>query len=430
MKAAEKPVRRLTWCSSSVMRTGGSMASIAAAQRLGFGRGGRFDGSDVQAAVAQVNAFEFAVLQPAGKEFQPPVEFATALGQPFVCRWRQIQLGRDRRHRRRRQQVTVETPIVRRSLDPDIARAQLVAQCRKNGGFIEPPVWSILLGNQLFPVLPERHWRVGGDIALAGLVEVSQQADCCKRWIVSARRLEFQRLDKAGRKFAQRQVAVRSALQRIFAREIGQFFHLALHAQQSRPTDGFINDREGVALAVQGRVERFDRVMKQAHQAGDVFCPGDIPPFASFSGAGKQAADQLVRHIERRIGEPRFEIDDRGDEDCAPPLHGIAAHLMRIGDASLANELMKAVFMDSPGSLRQDTDLADAAKPIEQGSHMIGLWCGRGIPQPGEGCRLDRRIGDKKRVQLGKLRGGKVRQQGIGGSLACPRPALQWRCAR
>ena len=39
---------------------------------------------------------------------------------------------------------------------------------------------------------------------------------------------------------------------------------------------------------------------------------------------------------------------------------------MRIGDACLADELLKAVFMDPPGSLGWDTDLADALEPIEQ----------------------------------------------------------------
>jgi hypothetical protein len=83
----------------------------------------------------------------------------------------------------------------------------------------------------------------------------------------------------------------------------------------------------------------------------------------------------------------RFEIDDRRDKGPAPSRHGIARDLMRIGDACLADELLKAVFMDLPGSLGRDTYLADAPKPIEQCPHMIGLRCGRGIPQLGEWCR-------------------------------------------
>jgi hypothetical protein len=50
-------------------------------QCLRFGRGGRFDGSDVQTAVTQLDALEFAAPQLAGKAFQPPVEFGAAPGR-------------------------------------------------------------------------------------------------------------------------------------------------------------------------------------------------------------------------------------------------------------------------------------------------------------------------------------------------------------
>ena len=60
------------------MRTGGSIASIAAARTSASGGVGRLDGGDVQTTVAQLDAFELAVPQPAGEAFQPPVEFGAA----------------------------------------------------------------------------------------------------------------------------------------------------------------------------------------------------------------------------------------------------------------------------------------------------------------------------------------------------------------
>ena len=95
---------------------------------------------------------------------------------------------------------------------------------------------------------------------------------------------------------------------------------------------------------------------------------------------------------------------------------------MRIGDAWLADELLKAVFMDPPGSLGCDTDLADAPEPIEQCPHMVGLRCCRGIPQPGEWRRRECRIGYEQRVEFSKLHRGKVRRQSICSPLACPSP--------
>jgi hypothetical protein len=55
-----------------------------------------FNGGDVQTAVTQRGALEFAAPQLAGKAFQLPVEFGAAPGHPFVRRCWQTQLGRDR----------------------------------------------------------------------------------------------------------------------------------------------------------------------------------------------------------------------------------------------------------------------------------------------------------------------------------------------
>ena len=78
---------------------------------------------------------------------------------------------------------------------------------------------------------------------------------------MSARGLEFQPLDQLRGEFAQREIAVRGTLQRIFAGEIGQFSHLALNAEQPGPADGFVDDREGIPFAVLRRAERFDCVI-------------------------------------------------------------------------------------------------------------------------------------------------------------------------
>ena len=173
-------------------------------------------------------------------------------GQPFVGRCRKAQPGRDRRHCSGRQQVTVEPAIVGRSFDPDVAGTQLVAQRGENGSFVEPPVWPARLGNQPLPILSERHRRVARDVALAGAVEITQQADCGERGVMRARCGEFQRGEEVGSEFAQRPVAVGSTPQRVFAGEIGEFSDFALSGQQFHPADSFVDDREGVALAALG----------------------------------------------------------------------------------------------------------------------------------------------------------------------------------
>jgi len=157
----------------------------------------------------------------------------------------------------------------------------------KTAVFVEPSARLALLGNQPFPVPSEGHRRVGGDGALAGAIEIPQRANGRQGRVVRARRLEFQCLDQLGREFAQRQVTVRDTLQRIFAGEIGEFPHLALNAKQFGPANSFIDGGEGIPLAVLGCAERFDRVIKWAHEAGNIPRPGDIAPFAGLSGARK-----------------------------------------------------------------------------------------------------------------------------------------------
>src|SRR5712671_3673393 len=94
-------------------------------------------------------------------------------------------------------------------------------------------------------------------------------------------------------------------------------------------------------LKIRPRSDAIRRSTEQAHEAGDIPRPGDIAPFAGLSGARKQAADQLVRHIEHGVGKPGFEIKDGGDEDRASSVRHVAADLMRIRDAALADKLLK-----------------------------------------------------------------------------------------
>jgi hypothetical protein len=113
--------------------------------------------------------------------------------------------------------------------------------------------------------------------------------------------------------------------------------------------------------------------MEQAHEAGHIPRPGDIAPFAGLSGARKQAADQLVRHIEHGVGKPGFEIKDGGDEDRASSVRHVAADLMRIRDAALADKLLKTIVMDPRRGLGPDANVADKTEPVEQRPHGSGF---------------------------------------------------------
>ena len=135
--------------------------------------------------------------------------------------------------------------------------------------------------------------------------------------------------------------------------------------------------------------------MEQVHETSDIPRPGDIAPFAGLSAARKQAHDQLVRHVEHSVGKPGFEIKDGGDEDRASSVRHVAADLMRIRDAALADKLLKTIVMDPRRGLGRDTNAADKTEPVEQRPHVVRLRRGRGILQPAKGRCLERRIGDE-----------------------------------
>ena len=168
-------------------------------QGFRFGRGDGLHRRDVQPLVTHFDTFELAAPQALREALQPPVKFPAACCQPFIRCCGQVQLSCDRRHRRGGQQIAVESAVIGRPLHPDVPGAKLVAQRSQHRRFIETPVWLPSFGDQPPPFLSERHWRIRRDLALAGLVEISQQCDRGENRVVGLGRLELQRFDQRRR---------------------------------------------------------------------------------------------------------------------------------------------------------------------------------------------------------------------------------------
>src|SRR3546814_6134486 len=108
---------------------------------------------------------------------QPPRSTRTDTLFPDTTLFRswQAKSRHDRLRLRYAQQVAVEPAVSRRSLHPDIPGTQLVAKMRDRRDFPEPPVdLAVIAHNDFPPFLAERHRSVGGQIALARLVEGAQ----------------------------------------------------------------------------------------------------------------------------------------------------------------------------------------------------------------------------------------------------------------
>ena len=158
--------------------------------------------------------------------------------------------------------------------------------------------------------------------------------------------------------------------------------------------------------------------MEQAHETADIPRAGDISPFLGFPCPREQAANQLVRHVEYSVSEAGFEINDGCHQDRASPMRGIAADLMRVRYATFSDKLLKAVVMNRAA--------ASAGRPMSRTvrnrssstRRLSAFGDARGVPQPSEWRRLDRRIDGEQSVEFGELHSGDAREQGIRGALA------------
>ena len=129
-------------------------------------RDGRLDRRHLQAPVAKFDTLQLVPLQPSREALQPAIEFGGLRRQPLICRCRQAKLCRGGRDGGGRQEVAVEPAIAGRALDPDVTRAQLVAQGCEHCHLVETSVRCTAFRDEAAPLLAERHRRVRRHLAL------------------------------------------------------------------------------------------------------------------------------------------------------------------------------------------------------------------------------------------------------------------------
>ena len=176
VKADAKPVARFTSCSNSVMRTRGIIASIPSAKARASGVVVALTGVTCRRPSRNSTPSSSPRCSRRAKRFSRRSSSWPSVGEPLIRCGRQTELCRGGRDRGCRQQVAVEAAIVGRALDPDVTRAQLVAQGGQNRRLIETPVRLPGFHHQPPPLLAERHGRVRRDFALAGLVAVRRNS--------------------------------------------------------------------------------------------------------------------------------------------------------------------------------------------------------------------------------------------------------------
>ena len=100
-------------------------------------RDDRLGSSDVELAVLDLDAVEFAAFRPASHEGQAFVQGGSTSSDIAIGIGFAVNSGVGSR---RRQQVGLEGAIVAAADHPDIAALQPITQCGKDGGLVEAPV--------------------------------------------------------------------------------------------------------------------------------------------------------------------------------------------------------------------------------------------------------------------------------------------------
>jgi len=137
-------------------------------QFLGWRAGLGADRRDLQSAVDQLDAFQPAASDVVREPLQRVVERGRAFLDPGIGRRGQAEVGDHGRARRGREKVTVELAVGGRSLDPAIARPQLVPDVRQGRGLVQAAVdLAIIAYQQLAPFFAKRHRRARRHVALA-----------------------------------------------------------------------------------------------------------------------------------------------------------------------------------------------------------------------------------------------------------------------
>src|SRR5947209_9601663 len=117
----------------------------------------------MQSAVLELDPLQLASAQPSSEPLQPAVEIGRLPRQPLLSRCWQAKRLRGGRNGGGRQEIAVEPPIAGRTLDPDVAGAQLITEARQHGRLVEAPIRDSPLHDQTPPLLAERHWRIPRD---------------------------------------------------------------------------------------------------------------------------------------------------------------------------------------------------------------------------------------------------------------------------
>ncbi len=270
------------------------------------------------------------------------------------------------------QQVSVEAPPCARTVDPDVAGAQPVAQDRDDGRLVEAAVdlaaLLAFLPDEAFPrPRRERHRSVRGHVPSSGPVQLAQQCYPGEQRLAAGARPQLDAVDEDRREPTQGGVLLARGGERIRPGQLGERIDLGLRLQEPPPADRLVEELEGVGVPLARRLERGDRPAEQPHQPAHVTGRRLVASLPTALALGEQRAHQLVEQVDRGVGQAGLELQDLSGKDRSPS--ELAEPVDHVGrrHGTLPDELAEAALMDGGGERGIESYRPHVIEPGEHG---------------------------------------------------------------
>jgi hypothetical protein len=107
-------------------------------------------------------------------------------------------------------------------------------------------------------------------------------------------------------------------------------------------------------------------------------------------GLPRHAANELVEHGERCIGQGRFQPDDSCDEHGASTWKGQFSNMLHRRAQAVGRQSLESGHGNAPLPIWVDAELANESQTLDQSKNIARGWCLWRLSQPSHptGCRI------------------------------------------
>src|SRR3712207_6004346 len=109
-------------------------------------------------------------------------------------------------------------------------------------------------------------------------------------------------------------------------------------------------------------------------------------------GARKRPADQALVHLHGVVGQPRDQLENRGEQEAAAAEGRQAPKVIERDPLGFAEQPRQVVVRDTPGALRVDAEGSQPAEPFDQVQEVPGARRAGRSAEPGDAAEPTLRL--------------------------------------